>query len=37
MAPTDSSVIGIAVAQGSINVRAGASTAYKAIGIVRKN
>ena len=37
MTPTNSSVIGIAVAQGSINVRAGASTAYKAIGIVRKN
>lgn len=37
MTPTNSDVIGIAVARGSINVRTGPSTGYKAIGIVRKN
>jgi uncharacterized protein YraI len=37
MTPTSSDVIGIAVALGSINVRTGPSTGYKAIGIVRKN
>ena len=35
--PTSDQVIGIAVALGNINVRSGPSTAYKSIGIVRKN
>ena len=37
MTPTSSEVIGIAVALGSVNIRTGPSTGYKAIGIVRKN
>ena len=37
MRPTNSEVIGIAVALGSVNVRIGPSTAYKAIGIVKRN
>ena len=34
--PSSDDVIGTAVAKGSINVRTGPSTSYKAIGIVRK-
>ena len=37
MAPTSADVIGIAVALGNINVRTGSSTAYKVIGMVKKN
>lgn len=33
----DENAIGIGIAKGSINVRTGPSTGYKAIGIVRKN
>lgn len=35
--PTDANVIGIAIARGSVNVRTGPSTSYKAIDIVKKN
>lgn len=34
--PTNSSIIGTAEAKGSINVRTGPSTSYKAIGVVRR-
>ena len=37
VAPVNSDVIGIATARGSINVRIGPSTAYKAIEIVKKD
>lgn len=37
IAPTNADVVGIATARGSVNVRIGPSTGYKAIGIVRKN
>lgn len=37
IAPTNTDVIGIATARGSINIRIGPSTGYKAIGIARKN
>lgn len=37
IAPTNADVIGIATAKGSINIRTGPSTGYKAIGFVRKN
>lgn len=35
--PTNANAIGVATAKGSVNVRTGPSTAYKAIGIVRKS
>lgn len=37
IAPINADVIGIATARGSINIRTGPSTGYKAIGFVRKN
>lgn len=36
-APTNSNAIGIATARGSMNVRTGPSTSYKAVGAVKKN